>query len=65
LKVNSINFGGKVPLAMINGKTLAEGESAKIFIKPLTLEIKCLKIEKDSVRIAVEGEEAPRLLRFR
>jgi hypothetical protein len=63
LKVNSINFGGKVPLAMINGKTLAEGESAKIFIKPFILKIKCLKIEKDAVRIAVEGEDSPRLLR--
>jgi hypothetical protein len=65
LKVNTISFGGKVPLAMINGKTLAEGESANVFIPPVRLRIKCLKIEKEAVRIAVEGEDAARVLRFR
>jgi hypothetical protein len=57
--------GGKVPLAVINGKTLSEGESAAISVKPGTLRINCLKIEKESVLTTVEGEDAPRLLRLR
>jgi len=62
LKLNGITFGSKIPLAVINGKTLSEGESTKIPVKPGTLNIKCLKIEKDSVLIAIEGENTPRLL---
>jgi len=62
LILNGITFGGKTPLAVINGKTLSNGETAKITIKPSTLSIKCLNIEKDAVTIAVEGEDAPRRL---
>jgi hypothetical protein len=65
LKLGGITFGGKTSLAVINGKTLSEGESATVSVKPGTLNIKCLKIEKDSVQIAVEGEDSPRLLRFK
>jgi hypothetical protein len=65
LKLGGITFGGKTPLAVINGKTLSEGESATVSVKPGTLTIKCLKIEKDSVQIAVEGEDAPRTLHLR
>ncbi|MEI8042557.1 MAG: tetratricopeptide repeat protein [Verrucomicrobiota bacterium] len=65
LKLSGITFGAKTPLAVVNGKTLSEGESAAISVKPGTLTIKCLKIEKDSVLITVEGEDAPRLLRLR
>jgi hypothetical protein len=52
-------------LAVINGKTLSEGESASVSVKPGTLAIKCLKIEKDSVLISVEGEDTRRLLHLR
>jgi hypothetical protein len=65
LKLGGITFGGKRSLALINGKTLAEGESASVSIKPGTLTIKCLKIEKESVLISVEGEDSPRLLHLR
>lgn len=65
LKLGGITVGGKVPLAVVNGKTLSEGESATIPVKPGTLKVKCLKIEKESVLITVEGEDAPRLLRLR
>jgi hypothetical protein len=44
-------------LAVINGKSLSEGESASVSVKPGTLTIKCLKIEKNSVLITVEGED--------
>jgi len=65
LKLGGITFGGKRSLALINGKTLAEGESASLSVKPGTLTIKCLKIEKESVLISVEGEDSPCLLRLK
>jgi hypothetical protein len=33
-------------------------------MKPATLNIKCLKIEKDSVLVSIEGEDQPRKLRL-
>ena len=65
LKLGGITFGGRIPLAVINGKTLSEGESATVSVTPGTLTIKCLKIEKESVLISVEGEDAPRFLHLR
>jgi hypothetical protein len=50
-----VALGWKRSLALINGKTLSEGESAAVSVKPGTLTIKCLKIEKESVLITVEG----------
>jgi hypothetical protein len=52
-------------LAVINGRTLSEGESGSVSVRPGTLTIKCLKIEKESVLITVEGEDTPRLLHLR
>jgi hypothetical protein len=63
--LGGITFGGKRSLAVINGKSLSEGESASVSVKPGTLTVKCLKIEKDSVLIIVEGEDVPRLLHLR
>jgi TPR repeat protein len=51
--------------AFINGKTLGEGESAKFPVKPAAVVVKCIKIEKDSVLVAIEGEDAPRWLRLK
>jgi hypothetical protein len=65
LKLNGVTAGGKRPFAIINGKTLAEGESAKVPAKPNPLVVKCLKIERDAVLIVIDGEEAPRLLRVK
>jgi hypothetical protein len=65
LKLGGITFGGRTPLAVINGKTVSEGESASVSVKPGTLTIKCLKIEKNSVLITVEGEDTPRMLHLR
>jgi hypothetical protein len=64
LKLNGIS-GGKIPLAIINGKTFAAGESGTISLKPVPLAVKCLKIDKDTVTIAVDGEAAPRVLRLK
>ncbi len=65
LKLSGITFGGKVSLAVVNGMTLSEGESAFVSIKSGRVAIKCLKIEKDSILINVEGEDTPRLLHLR
>lgn len=62
LKLEGIMFGGKLALATINGRTLAEGESANISLKTNYLMIKCIQIQKDSVLILIEGENEPRLL---
>ena len=65
LKLNGITFGTKHPLAVINGKTFSPGESAQISVKPGWVTIECLKVEKDSVLISIEGEDGPRLLRMK
>jgi hypothetical protein len=65
LRLGGITFGGKRSLAVINGKSLSEGESATVSVKPGTLTIKCLQIEKDSALIIVQGEDVPRLLHLR
>jgi TPR repeat protein len=61
LKVNGITYG-KVPVVIINGKSLAEGDTVTIPLKPKALAVKCLKIETNSVLVSVEGEELPRRL---
>ncbi len=62
LKLTGIIAGGKTPLVVISGKTLAEGESVIIPGKPSTFIVRCLRIEKDSVLVAIDGEDAPRRL---
>lgn len=53
---------GKPSLAIINGKTLAEGESIAIKLKDGPLKIKCVQIKQDAVLISIEGENEPRWL---
>jgi len=65
LRLNGITFGSRTPFAVINGKTVSEGETTRISVKQQTLEIKCLKIEKGFVTIKIEGEESPRTLRVK
>jgi Sel1 repeat len=65
LKLGGITFGGKTSLAVIKCKTVAEGESATVSVKGGTLTFKCLKIDRNSVQVSVEGEDAPRLLRLK
>ncbi len=64
LKLSGITLGSH-PLAIINGRSLSEGEATQISLKPGTLTIKCLKIQADSVLITVDGEDTPRLLRLK
>ena len=51
---------GKTSLAIINGKTLAEGESTTIELKDGPLKVKCVQIKQDAVLISIEGENEPR-----
>lgn len=53
---------GKPSLAIINGKSLTEGESITIKLKDGPLKIECLQIKQDAVLISIEGENEPRWL---
>jgi len=62
LKLNGISLGSKTSLCIINGKSLNEGETANVSVGRKVLTVRCLTIEKNSVRIVVEGEDVPRTL---
>jgi hypothetical protein len=64
LKATAIATGLKIPFAVINGQTLSPGESASIALNPETVRLKCIKIEDNSVLVAIEGEDQPRVLRL-
>lgn len=64
LKLDGIAYG-KTPLAIINGKGMAEGESATLATTARTVTIKCVKIETNSVLVSVDGEEIPRRLTWK
>jgi hypothetical protein len=61
LKLGGVT-NGKTPLAIINGKTFAEGESATIVLKSELLKVKCVQIKPNAVLISIEGENEPRWL---
>jgi hypothetical protein len=58
IKLNGIAYG-KNPLAIINGKGLAAGETVAVALKSRLVNIKCIKIETNSVLVSVDGEEIP------
>jgi hypothetical protein len=64
LKLSGITIG-PVSLAIVNGQTLEEGDSVTMTAKNGTARVNCIKINQDSVLIAVEGEGEPRTLRFK
>ena len=64
LKLSGITIG-PVSLAIINGQTLEEGDTASMPAKDRTAKVNCLKINHDSVLIAVEGEGEPRELHLK
>ena len=65
LKLNGITIGANKSLALINGQAVAEGESINVHLKLRSLEVNCIKIEKDSVSFSIEGENQPRTLRLK
>jgi hypothetical protein len=62
LQVQGVTFGGRLPLAVINRRTVAEGETAEIVVDGTTLRIKCLEVRETSVLVEIEGEAEPRVL---
>jgi TPR repeat protein len=64
LKLNGFTIG-PVSLAIINGQTLEKGDSVVMPVKDGTARVTCVSISEDSVLVAVEGEEEPRVLRLR
>jgi len=61
-KLSGVTIGGRLPLAIINRRTIAEGESASFAVEGGTVNVKCLKINEDSVLVAVDQESEPRLI---
>jgi hypothetical protein len=59
LKLNGIAFGN-TPLAIINGKGVAEGETVTLPLKPKPVTLKCVKIETNAVVVMLEGEDTVR-----
>ena len=61
LKLGGVTIG-KTPLAIINGKTLTEGESVTVKLKEGALKVTCIQIKQDSVLISIAGENESRWL---
>jgi TPR repeat protein len=64
LKLNGITVG-PVPLAIINGQTVETGDWVAVPVKNSTARVNCVKITSDSVLVAIEGEDEPRVLHLR
>jgi hypothetical protein len=52
-------------VAIVNGQTLEVGDSAAMPAKNGTARVNCVRITRDSVLIAVEGEDELRVLSFK
>ncbi len=61
MKLSGVTVG-QMPLAIINGRTLGEGESTEFSAPDGLVRVKCVKIDQNSVQVTVEGESEARLL---
>lgn len=61
LKLKGIAYGN-TPLAIINGRSLAEGQTITLPLKQKPVTLKCVKIETNSVVVTLDDEETPRRL---
>ena len=59
LKLSGVSIGGRFPLAIINRKTLAVGESMSIVLQGVTLNITCLEIKANSVLVTIDRADEP------
>lgn len=59
IKLMGITAGQQSSLAIINGQTLSEGQVVTLDMKPGTITLKCLKIEKVWVLVSIDGEVKP------
>ena len=62
LTLNGVSVGGHNSLAIINRRTLAEGETTVLPVSNGQVRITCIKVEDNAVLIEVEGEDEPREL---
>jgi len=62
LVLNGLSGSSEHRLAMINGRTLAEGEESEINIAGVRVQVRCLEIKTDSVVVQAAGER--RVLSF-
>lgn len=65
LKLNGISGSPPRALAIINGKTLAVGESATVKLDARPVTIHCREITLNSATIAIDGVETPQELHLR
>lgn len=64
LKLNGIAYGAR-PMAIINSKGMAEGDTVTLPLKPRAVTVKCLTIGTNDVVVRVEGEDTDRHLYLR
>jgi TPR repeat protein len=64
LKLKAISPGVRT-LANINGIIIEEGQTITVPLKPKAVKVKCVKIERNSILVSVDGEESPRRLEMR
>lgn len=59
LKLSGVAVGGRSPMAIINRRTLAVGETASIVINGETLNITCVEINENSVLVTIDSAAEP------
>jgi hypothetical protein len=64
LTLDGITSGGTSPLAVVNRRSLAAGETVEIVVNKIPINVTCLQIGEDTALVEVEGEAEPRWLRF-
>jgi hypothetical protein len=60
LKLKAVFWSETHPTAMINNATLGPGEEGKVRLGESNILVRCVSVQRDSVRIQVQGELAPR-----
>lgn len=64
LKLTGVTPGGRVPLCVINRRTLAKDETGSVPVEGGTVSLKVLEIREDSAQVQVAEEAEPRWLYF-
>ncbi|HEY3854354.1 MAG TPA: hypothetical protein VGO67_08190 [Verrucomicrobiae bacterium] len=64
LKLRGVTIVGKSSIAIINSKSMSEGESAVFQLKTGAIKLSCLKIYPGAVSILIDGENEPRVLKL-
>jgi hypothetical protein len=62
LTLNGTTAGGRAPLAVINNRSIAEGETGEIITPKGPLAVTCVEVSASSVLIEVAGENEAHLL---